>query len=734
MMADPGTGTGSLPNEAEQFRKRMNDIKTIFAKYSDFTTGTIIVPILLYCISFSQLVEQGSTEYISWILTTALNLTFPFTWFSELLKCISHAKSATNPLESGAVLFSVVSVGLTYLAHFIMLIFVLLKNENIRKRKERNGEFEKGFDQNLKVNDTGVELIDRIIAVLFITSSVVIWAIVGGIFYLFVPYSEPGNESNKFPVGERVKSMISIFYSFMTSIDSTWHSWMNILPIPTVTKALLVYCVVFIVVLFTFFLRLKYRRSQANMDDKRKVHPYGQPPPSLVLDSHEIVNIPNIFGSEFDRNIYHYERFGKVLIVFLTLFLGCTGIGLIGTLNSWSHIGTLKLMVPVVIAVSAIMFPILFMSKGNVFNPAEDTYVDLHMSSVQDINDVSGISYLDASMNTQENKVKYAIHVLSNRFYKTYFVYDTLDDDTMFADDKGEDYNINDKWKYLLSKYHSTDLYATIDKKLHQDFLDDEAEKFRGTMEQIFAVKYKQFREDRNTYGNNDQFTIYVGSQEYRNKKKDEEVRKNNKPLKRFLFFILSLFTGILGAPVVIGIIDSVMSLFLNGGYFIGSSSSIFVSSLIVIVILITGITFITGTDKTIATYWHSTSKIPKKKIHSEDSSEDKAGKKTHNFTIAGFEYNDYNETNTYHPGFFHTSNHLRMRTFLAILTTMIISTIFALTTKYDFFTFIAKTIGTLLKYSIFTIFPLGILIFGALLIYYSYMNYKRFRKEVPST
>ena len=268
------TGTASLPDEAKQFKERMHDIKTIFAKYSDFTTGTIIVPILLYCISFSQLVEQGSTEYISWILTTALNLTFPFTWFSELLKCISHTKSATNPLESGAVLFSVVSVGLTYFAHFIMLIFVLLKNENIRKRKERNGEFEKGFDQNLKVNDTGVELIDRIIAVLFITSSVVIWAIVGGIFYLFVPYSEPGNESNKFPVGERVKSMMSIFYSFMTSIDSTWHSWMNILPIPTVTKALLVYCVVFIVVLFTFFLRLKYRRSQANMDDKRKVHPY----------------------------------------------------------------------------------------------------------------------------------------------------------------------------------------------------------------------------------------------------------------------------------------------------------------------------------------------------------------------------------------------------------------------------------------------------------------------------
>jgi hypothetical protein len=64
----------------------------------------------------------------------------------------------------------------------------------------------------------------------------------------------------------------------------------------------------------------------------------------------------------------------------------------------------------------------------------------------------------------------------------------------------------------------------------------------------------------------------------------------------------------------------------------------------------------------------------------------------------------------------------------------MIISTIFALTTKYDFFTFIAKTIGTVLNYSIFTVFPLGLLIFGALLIYYSYMNYKRFRKEAPST
>jgi len=683
-MADPEkrTGTGSLPDKATQFKERMDYIKTIFAKYSDFTTGTIIVPILLYCISFSQLVEQGSTEYISWILTTALNLTFPFTWFSELLKCISHAKSATNPLESGAVLFSVVSVGLTYLAHFIMLIFVLLKNENIRKRKERNGEFEKGFDQNLKVNDTGVELIDRIIAVLFITSSVVIWAIVGGIFYLFVPYSEPGNDRNKFPVGERVKSMMSIFYSFMTSIDSTWHSWMNILHIPTVTKALLVYCVVFIVVLFTFFLRLKYRRSQANMDDKRKVHPYGQPPPSLVLDSHEIVNIPNIFGSEFDRNIYHYERFGKVLIVFLTLFLGCTGIGLIGTLNSWSHIGTLKLMVPVVIAVSAIMFPILFMSKGNVFNPAEDTYVDLHMSSVREIKDVSGITYLGNNKTEEKNTVKNAIDDLSNRFYKTYFVYDILDDypTDMFDDGKTEDDNIDDKWKYLLSKYHSTDLYATIDKKLHQDFLDYEAEKFRGTMEQIFSVKYKQFREDRNTYGKNDQFTIYVGSQEYRNKKKDEEVRKNNKPLKHFLFFILSLFTGILGAPIVIGIIDSVMSLFNNGGYFIGSSRNSFIGGFLIFVVALTMIVF-------------------------------------------GIGYN-----------FMDSSKHLEMRTFLAILTTMIISTIFALTTKYDFFTFIAKTIGTLLKYSIFTIFPLGILIFGALLIYYSYMNYKRFRKEVPST
>ena len=675
-MADP-TGTPPMTTTTKvdetEFGRTLNSIEKMVEKYTNFQTGTIVVPILLYCISFSQIVEQTSTEYISWILITALNLTFPFSWFSELLKTLSSANK--NPVESNATLFSIVSIGITYLAHFIMLMFVLLKNENIRKRKERNGEFDKGFDQNLKVKDAGVELIDRIIAILFITSSVIIWAIAGGLFYLFVP-TDPivGNNDKKFPIGSRVKSMIDLFYGFMTSIDSKWHSWMDILPISTVTKALLVYCVVFIVVLFTFFLRLKYRRSQVNMDDKRKVHPYGQPPPSLVLDSHEIVNIPNIFGPEFDRNIYHYERFGKVLIVFLILFLGCTGIGLAGTFNSWSHIGTLKLMVPFVIATCAIMFPILFMSKGNVFNPAEDTYVDLHMSSVEDISTDTGIQYLTKSENNIREKkgtVKNAIDDLSERFYNTYFVYDKT---TINNDD-----SLNDKWKYLLSKYHSKDLYATIDKSLHQNFLNTEAEKFRGTMEQIFAVKYKQFGKDRNAYGS-DPFTIYVGSQEYRNKKNDEEVRKDNKPLKRFLFFILSLFTGILGAPVVIGIIDSVMSLFLNGAYSIGSSSSIFVSSLIVIVILITGI------------------------------------------------------TNTYHPGFFHTNNHLRMRTFLAILTTMIISTIFALTTKYDFFTFIAKTIGKVLKYSIFTVFPLGLLIFGALLIYYSYMNYKRFRKEAPST
>lgn len=692
--APPMTTTTKV--DETEFGRTLNSIEKMVEKYTNFQTGTIVVPILLYCISFSQIVEQTSTEYISWILITALNLTFPFSWFSELLKTLSSANK--NPVESNATLFSIVSIGITYLAHFIMLMFVLLKNENIRKRKERNGEFDKGFDQNLKVKDAGVELIDRIIAILFITSSVIIWAIAGGLFYLFVP-TDPivGNNDKKFPIGSRVKSMIDLFYGFMTSIDSKWHSWMDILPIPTVTKALLVYCIVFIVVLFTFFLRLKYRRSQVNMDDKRKVHPYGQPPPSLVLDSHEIVNIPNIFGPEFDRNIYHYERFGKVLIVFLILFLGCTGIGLGGTLNSWSHIGTLKIMVPFVIATCAIMFPILFMSKGNVFNPAEDTYVDLHMSSVEDISKDTGIHYLTESENNIREKkgtVKNAIDYLSERFYNTYFVYDKT---TINNDD-----SLNDKWKYLLSKYHSKDLYATIDKSLHQNFLNTEAEKFRGTMEQIFAKKYLQFGKDRNAYGS-DPFTIYVGSQEYRNKKNDEEVRKDNKPLKRFLFFILSLFTGILGAPVVIGIIDSVMSLFLNGAYFIGSSLFSFIICLIALVLVITVIVFSIGTD-------------------------------TFDFKNKSVKENHTKENKQLKLGFFDSRKHLEMRTFLAILTTMIISTIFALTTKYDFFTFIAKTIGTVLKYSIFTVFPLGLLIFGALLIYYSYMNYKRFRKEAPST
>ena len=701
-MADP-TGTPPMTTttttkvDETEFGRTLNFIEEMVEKYTNFQTGTIVVPILLYCISFSQIVEQTSTEYISWILITALNLTFPFSWFSELLKTLSSANK--NPVESNATLFSIVSIGITYLAHFIMLIFVLLKNENIRKRKERNGEFDKGFDQNLKVKDAGVERIDRIIAILFITSSVIIWAIAGGLFYLFVP-TDPivGDNDQKFPIGSRVKSMIDLFYGFMTSIDSKWHSWMDILPISTVTKALLVYCIVFIVVLFTFFLRLKYRRSQVNMDDKRKVHPYGQPPPSLVLDSHEIVNIPNIFGPEFDRNIYHYERFGKVLIVFLILFLGCTGIGLGGTFYSLSHMGTLKIMVPFVIATCAIMFPILFMSKGNVFNPAEDTYVDLHMSSVEDVKDQSGITYLGDNNSTQENKtVKNAIDDLSNRFYNTYFVYDELKDANMFTED-----NTDKKWNYLLSKYHSKDLYATIDKSLHQTFLNKEAEKFRGTMEQIFAKKYLQFGKDRNAYGS-DPFTIYVGSQEYRNKKNHEEVRKDNAPLKRFLFFILSLFTGILGAPVAIGIIDSVMSLFLNGAYFIGSSLLSFVRCLIALVLIITVIVFSIGTD-------------------------------AFDFTNKSVKENHGKKNKQLQLGFFDSRKHLEMRTFLAILTTMIISTIFALTTKYDFFTFIAKTIGKVLKYSIFTVFPLGLLIFGALLIYYSYMNYKRFRKEAPST
>ena len=140
----------------------LKEIMELVSKYFDFKTGSFIVPIILYCIAFSQLFNHSSTEYLSWLLIMLLNCTFPFTWISELWKVVKNTLMKDNHNVKGNFLyFSFYAIVFTYILQFIVLLFVALKNESVRKGKERRGEYDDGKLQNIKTNDRTVEQRDK---------------------------------------------------------------------------------------------------------------------------------------------------------------------------------------------------------------------------------------------------------------------------------------------------------------------------------------------------------------------------------------------------------------------------------------------------------------------------------------------------------------------------------------------------------------------------------------------
>jgi hypothetical protein len=67
----------------------MKNIFEDFVRNISLKTGSFVVPIILYIISFFQLFNHSSAEYLSWVLLFILNNTFPFVWMKEFVKMVT---------------------------------------------------------------------------------------------------------------------------------------------------------------------------------------------------------------------------------------------------------------------------------------------------------------------------------------------------------------------------------------------------------------------------------------------------------------------------------------------------------------------------------------------------------------------------------------------------------------------------------------------------------------------
>ena len=747
----------NIPNR-EQTQNILNEI----SNHVDLKLGSFVIPIIMYILSFPYILNNKTSEYIAWILISFLNIVFPFTFMKELFVLSSkHMKS--NGTSGKIMAFSVFSIFITYLLQFIVLIFVLLKNESIRKGKVKRGEYDNEGKQNLDTKERSVERRDRIISILFITGSVLTWAMTGNHFgydlrtsmFEEKPSGEKGEDTTKFlspeekmknmfPIGSKVHWLIHLMPGILRTLDGYLHSSIDWIPLDSLTKGFFIYCVAFIVILFSFFIRIKYAYQKERVVESDGSIRYEK---RLVQrKGHKVVNVSHLFGKTFYSQIKHIRRVCIVSLVFLIIMIGIIlfmtfymsprGYSLSTPLFSNEYVQTpMHIIMIWCVLMIVILFPAFFaekkerigeqQKKDNRFRdddegekkstnklkqaifPLDEKNVyykkEIDTSTFNSIKDTSIKVYYgkndllegNVSINkTSTDKSISQVIAELGYYFETYLFPNSNFDVVVQSDnvriaDTGIRVNITNAWNLVEKKYknlNAFDIDISPDKEKDYDAFKKE---FRSIMEQIYAQNHSVFSVDRAEYDRSNTIIekpfVYEDTEEYKSKLIEYEQKRYNQPLKRYIFFLVCLFFGFIGSPVILALIE--FGLRFTNGSFHNFKKFGFTFWYFVVSCIMTLIMFLIGVDK------------PSLKNNGNDGN------------------------NFLRP---HNSN--KMKTFLAILWSMAGASFFALSTKFNMFSAMWSGPGTLISILLKTVGPLAIMLFAALSLFYAFKNYKRYK------
>lgn len=303
-----------------------------------------IISIILYIISFKFLLDHRNATYISYIFTFIINVLSPFLWIEDYLKIRSIAS------ESALLLYKTIGIAFGCILTFVGLFLVLITNDLVRKiklgdfRKKRANEEETRDPINniyLK-DDHKKKQNDKVILATYISIVVFIWSMLGETFSnstSFASYDKTNIEVSGF--SKIIGWLLDQPYYFAKIADDFIHSWSDMIEIPKLVKGLLVYSIVFIILLFSAFLRITPR-------PKNKDGTLGDFP--KVMDRFSVVGIGNVFTEIYDRNHKQYRSFvlavwSLLSTILLSIFinLGFSDLLLKGILILISFVGSLGL-------------------------------------------------------------------------------------------------------------------------------------------------------------------------------------------------------------------------------------------------------------------------------------------------------------------------------------------------------------------------------------------------------
>jgi hypothetical protein len=311
----------------------------------DVRFASVIIPLILYLMAFSQLFHHKTTEYMAWILFFSLNCVFPFTWLYEFGKLASDTSGML-------IIYSYFATMLTYFLQFIVLLFIVLKNENVRKGKVKRGEYEEG-KQNIETGDITVEKRDNIISIFLILTNVFIWLTSSCHFSDGLELLETNGNlvSKQYPIGSKIKSMFSIIPNVMKTIYNKWRDLLNYIPMSSPTKAFSVYCITFVTAIVSLYIRPQFK----------KVRDTNTGNYTMTLNGYKTVNIGNVFHSGFYTDNIHYERVAKVLLVLLlTCFIVSVFLFRLYYNGTIFDIGVLHIILGIICVCFVILFSLFF--------------------------------------------------------------------------------------------------------------------------------------------------------------------------------------------------------------------------------------------------------------------------------------------------------------------------------------------------------------------------------------
>lgn len=308
-------------------------------------TIIFLVCIVLYILSFVFLYRRGITEYIAYLFVFIVNFIFPFVWLKDFRQFMNFNFGDTRDLLSNGqssisqmlMQFRSIAMYAVIALQMITLLFVLLKNENVRKMKSMNKDEYESRDEgsNLDTKNGQTEYRDKVILNIFVTIMATIWAFIGHTFslptlsetmknaggnisvfdeYIYISDAFRHSDDNTAFI-QNIRWLLSKPFYIIQELEKKWSQFTEKIKFPVPIKILLFYVVSFVTLFFGFFFRATDNPNQSN---------------------YRIINLTGPFTPMFERNISHYRNWSLFLLTSILSIILAFGLNFIQKMTSIS--------------------------------------------------------------------------------------------------------------------------------------------------------------------------------------------------------------------------------------------------------------------------------------------------------------------------------------------------------------------------------------------------------------